>query len=206
MLKQHHASADDAVFECNAIRLDEDEKKPGHWLFSPAILMSKDAFDSTLRQISFRQVEIKAAGSQSEDDSDSNSFSHSHEEEFILWMLTHWMDSLHSSEQTSVSYILRSLESREFYGDLTSADPEVGFILDAWDYIHQPLVRTRITADPDLSNYVPYAELRVQEVMDRWIHDDTLLSDPIIPEVNPFLWFLRLMHRNCVAAQRLVSI
>ena len=71
-------------------------------------------------------MEINATGGHS-----SENDSHSYEEEFVLWMLTQWMDSLPFTEQIPVNHILRSLESSEFYEHLTSDDPEVGFILDA---------------------------------------------------------------------------
>jgi len=97
-------------------------------------------------------MEINATGGHS-----SENDSHSYEEEFVLWMLTQWMDSLPFTEQIPVNHILRSLESSEFYEHLTSDDPEVGFILDAWNYIHTPLMRARISTDQTLSIYLPYA-------------------------------------------------
>ena len=89
----------------------------------------------------------------------------SFEDDFVLWMLTTWKDSLPKDRQPSVLYVIRLLESSDFLDDLLPMDPETELILSAWSFLNAPSTTTRIREDTDLATFVPYGILRIRDKM-----------------------------------------
>lgn len=88
----------------------------------------------------------------------------SYESEFLLWLLTLWKESLSLTEQISVSRVIHSLETSDFFEHLTGDDSESKSILKAWNYVRsKPQLYLN---DPDLANFVPYGLLRVEDKLD----------------------------------------
>eukprot|EP01128_Nolandella_sp_AFSM9_P006922 TRINITY_DN3664_c0_g1_i1.p1 TRINITY_DN3664_c0_g1~~TRINITY_DN3664_c0_g1_i1.p1 ORF type:complete len:457 (+),score=39.41 TRINITY_DN3664_c0_g1_i1:659-2029(+) len=179
-LVHHFSSTERTTYDSNSLRIDEDEKAPGHFLFSPSKRMSIDNFHRALSQVLFLKVELKASGERA---SESSSYDLSYEEEFILWMLEEWQLSLPVAERTSVDYVIHSLGTGDFYEHLTPGEPELGYVLEAWEYVRSTASSDRFAKNKTLANYVPYALQRVDDYLTELSSMDLLLFEeiPILP-------------------------
>ena len=195
-LVHHFHSIQSTTYDPALLRIDEDEKAAGHYLFSPSSRMSVDMFHQALSQVSFLKAELKASGERA---SESSSSDLSYEEEFILWMLEEWQLSLPVAERTSVDYVIHSLGTGEFYEHLTPGEPELGYVLEAWEYVRSTTSSDRFAKIKTLANYVPYALQRVGDYLTELSSMDLLLFEvlslllsphfPFLPPTSPYRMF-----------------